>query len=320
MTKIFFKQLNLFSMLVVLVTAISCTKTRNGDNNLTTAPVPGELAEISQPGFHALTFDFTTTPQTVPIYVNIASPKPVSQDVVVTLAPDPTGLADYNTANGTAYELLPSNAYLIADYKVTVKKGQNLDSLKLVIYPDKVDLSKQLALSLKLADASGRLLSKNFSNVVYSIGVKNKYDGVYDMRIKTVGWDAYGIADGLTGQWPRVSGNAIGMVTASANSVTLFDYLRSDNLQPAFTTGLAGATAFGATTPKFTFDATTNKLTSVVNTTPDDGRGRVLNLNPSVTDSRFDPATRTIYAAYIMSQNGRPDQKIYDTLTYTGPR
>jgi len=43
-------------------------------------------------------------------------------------------------------------------------------------------------------------------------------------------------------------------------------------------------------------------------------------LNPAVTDSRYDPATQTIYAAYEMTQNGRPNQFIYDTLVYRGPR
>ncbi|MBL0334798.1 MAG: hypothetical protein IPP73_05640 [Chitinophagaceae bacterium] len=65
------------------------------------------------------------------------------------------------------------------------------------------------------------------------------------------------------------------------------------------------------------------RLVNVSNDIPDDGRGRAFRLNTaftSPTDSRYDPATKKIYAAYIMSQNGRPDQFIYDTLTYRGPR
>ena len=151
------------------------------------------------------------------------------------------------------------------------------------------------------------------------ISVKNKYDGLYNLTIQTVGWAAYGIADGVTYQWPGAPGKSIGLITASTNSLTLFDFVRSDNLQLAFSAA-GSPTAFGATTPKFTFDLQTNKLISVDNTTPDDGRGGTLKLNPNVTDNRYDPNTKTIYAAYIKHQNGRPDQNIYDTLTYTGPR
>jgi hypothetical protein len=68
------------------------------------------------------------------------------------------------------------------------------------------------------------------------------------------------------------------------------------------------------------FDPATDKMSSVINTTPDDGRGRTFRLNPAVTNSRYDPGTRKIYAAYLMTQNGRPDQEIYMEFSYIGPR
>ena len=307
-----------FSILVMGFS--SCLKNRNGDINLTDAKRPGQIAEISQPGFHAVVFDFTTTPQNVNAYVSVVAPQPLGSDITVTLALDPTALADYNTANGTSYELPASNAYSIKSFAVTVKKGVNLDSLQIIVYPDKVDLTKQLAIPIKISDASGLPISANFRSAIYSIGVKNKYDAIYGLRIQTIGWAAYGIADGVTYDYPKTAdGRGMGLLTAGISSVDLFDYYRSDYLQPAFTAG-GGATAFGATSPRFTFDPATNLLTSVVNTTPNDGRGRAFLLNPNVTDSRFDPATKTIYAAYIMKQNGRPDQKIYDTLSYIMPR
>ena len=83
---------------------------------------------------------------------------------------------------------------------------------------------------------------------------------------------------------------------------------------------MGGIVTFGATSPRFIFDPSTNALVNVVNTTPDDGRGRVFTIDPAVTDSRYDPDTKTIYAAYLFKQNSRPDQHIYDTLNYVGPR
>jgi hypothetical protein len=81
-----------------------------------------------------------------------------------------------------------------------------------------------------------------------------------------------------------------------------------------------GSTAFGATNPQFTFDPSSNALTAVTNLAAPDSRNRQFQINSAVTDSRYDPASKTIYAAYLMTQNGRPTQYIYDTLVYQGTR
>jgi hypothetical protein len=179
MNKTFFKYQGCALFLILLLSLASCVKDRNGSVTLTDYPTVPEVAEISSPGFHALAFNLTNQPQTVNANVNIASPNPVSEDVTVTLALDPSALANYNAANGTAYTLIDPTAYSIPSYKVTIKKGQNLSSLPIIIYPDKVDLSKANAIPLKITDASGRTISQNFQSVIYAIVVKNKYDGDY---------------------------------------------------------------------------------------------------------------------------------------------
>jgi len=108
------------------------------------------------------------------------------------------------------------------------------------------------------------------------------------------------------------------MVTSGISSVTILTQETGD-AQNAFDPD-GNVLSFGATAPQYIFDPATDKLTDVKNLAPDDGRGRAFHLNPAVTDSRFDPTSRTIYAAYIMVQIGRPDQEIYDTLTYVSPR
>ena len=178
MNKTYFKYTGAIMMLM-MVTLFSCIKERNSSTNLTDYPSVPEVAEISSPGFHALAFDLTTTPQTLNAYVNIASPQPVSQDVTVTLALDPNALTAYNSANGTNYTMLDPSAYSIPNYKVTITKGSNLSSLPVTIFPNKVDLSKANAIPLKITDASGRIISQNFQSVIYGIVVKNKYEGQY---------------------------------------------------------------------------------------------------------------------------------------------
>ena len=294
-------------LILILSSFNSCVKDRN--YSATNFSQAGNVVDLPVSGLKTLAFDVTPTPQVVQIYVELGGPIP-AKDVEVTLAYDQEGLDAYNIANSTELEKLPDSAFTITSLKTTIKRGDRLAFVEMTIVPNKVDLSGQYAIALKIADAQGITIAGNLGSVIYSVGVKNSYDGQYALKIKTVGWAAYGIADGVTYTYP----STIGLITSGASSVTL-----STTSQPAFTN--AGAvTGFGATQPQLIFDPVSNKLTNVVNLVPDDGRGRAFSMNPAVTDSRYDPDAKIIYAAYTMHQNGRPNQFIYDTLTYKGPR
>ena len=178
-----------------------------------------------------------------------------------------------------------------------------------------MDLSKIYGLGFKIAEVSEGEASGLSSSVLVGIGIKNKYDGVYELTLRLDGWEAYGIASGVAGIYP----NDIEIVTAGADAVSINYTTAGNPLQPGFTGGvgfITAATAFGATTPKYIFDLTTDKVISVVNTTPPDSRNRVLLLDPATTTSGYNPATKTIYIEYIMQQIGRPDQKIKTTYKY----
>ena len=262
--------------------------------------------------------DVDTTFDAVPVQV---AGFEATQDIQVTLVINTALLGDYNDANGTTHEEMPTSVYSVTNpgdsatgYTVTIPKGSNIGYLQLKLVPNDF-LGHDYALGLEIASvSSGYVISSNYNTGILAISTKNSYDGKYNLTQKQLGWAAYGIADGETHTWPSL----VSLVTASATAVDV-STAEEGPLQPAFTPG-GGTTAFGATTPRYIFDQTTNALVSVVNTTPDDGRGRTLYVNPAITDSRFDPNTRTIYAAYVMTQNGRPNQFFYDTLTYVGPR
>jgi len=221
----------------------------------------------------------------------------------------------------TEYTLMPPNLYSF-DSSVTIINAGVLTTANFSVKfktatvdtgGNNLFLSNEYVLPIIIKSAGNYEIAQNFRMIVMRVLAKNKYDGLYSLRIKSTGWSAYGIADGPTNTWPS---NVI-LSTAGASSLDLTTKEAGAN-QPAFTAA-GGVTGFGATTARFTFDAN-NNLISVVNTTPDDGRGRTLTLNPAVSDSRYDPATKTIYAAYIMGQTGRPKQYFYDTLTYVKPR
>ncbi|MEO7767801.1 MAG: DUF1735 domain-containing protein [Ferruginibacter sp.] len=303
------KQIGSMVAAFVLVASLnSCIKDRNALGTDFTKIV--NVVDLPVNGFKAIALEIKPNPETVKIYVELGGPLP-GKDVMVTLALDTAAITAYNTANGTSYVPLATSSYTLpTPLIVTIKNGERLGSIDLGIISTKVDLSVASALAFKIIDAQGVAIANNLKSILYSVGVKNKYDGQYSLKIKTVGWDAYGIADGVT-----FTLASIGLVTASGNTVTF-----SGDFQPAFTT--AGAqTAFGATRPILAFDLVSDKLLSVTNDPGVvDSRNRQFHINAAVTDSRYDAATKTVYAAYIMTQNGRPDQQIYDTLSYTGVR
>jgi hypothetical protein len=164
----------------------------------------------------------------------------------------------------------------------------------------------------------GAKVSADLDSVSVLITVKNKYDGKYKLNITTSGWDAYGISENLPGNYP----NTTSFATTGAGSVSYFNNNTGSNLQGAFTSGNASATQFDAASPVFTFDPATDKLINVDNAIPDDGRGRDFAINPAAgpDDNYYDPATKTIYANYIMKQTGRPNMVIKAIWTYSAPR
>lgn len=246
----------------------------------------------------------------------IYGPKgPAPQDITINVAVDTAALNAFNAANGTPY-VVPDNSTYSFPSSVVLPKGQSQAYVHVTIKTSPAfDFSASYALPLKITSASTGTVSPNMGSEINIFGVENMYDGAYTLKLQTTGWGSFGISDGDPGTFSV----PVDMVTAGANSVSFYSSASGANM-PALTAGNAGATGFGATTPQITFDPATNKIVSVINTTADDGRGRTLYLNPAITDSRYDPSSKTIYAAYIMTQKGRPLQYVYDTLIYKGSR
>lgn len=245
-------------------------------------------------------------------YITYEGPTMAPEDITGTIVVDNTILDQY--AGVTA---LPASAYRV-DPTFTIQAGERADTLNVYVQnASTLDPNLVYGVGVRLNSVDGGYdIPANLRNIAFTFTVKNRYDAIYDLTIMTRGWAAYGISENTPLVYPPDDdGNTIGMFTTAANKVSMFNYYWGEGIQPGFTD--AGTpTAFGAVWPEFEFDLTTNQLINVVNLLPDDGRGRVLTMNPAVTTSRFDPATRTIYAAYILKQNGRPDMEIYDTLTF----
>jgi hypothetical protein len=261
------------------------------------------------------TFSFTNDTGSFRVNVNFAgSVLSAPEDITLTIALDTAALSAFNNDQGDGYVLPPTDVFTFPT-TVTIPKGSRDAQFQVsVTGATDYDYTMSYAVPLTITNTSYSTISSNFGTAIYSFIVKNKYDGTYNLDQLQVGWAAYGIADGIPYTWP----NSIGFETTGQFSNTTLDK-NEVNYQLAFTTG-GGSTGFGATEPIFTFDPATDLISNVTNGVPNDGRGRNFMLNPAVTDSRWDATTGNIYAAYIMVQNGRPNQYIYDTLTYVGPR
>jgi len=251
------------------------------------------------------------------IALNIASPQVLDHDVTVTVKLDSVLIDSLDNQQGLSYEKLPDSMFTVSSYTVKIPAGYRIGRLKMHLKLSEYDyINHSYAIGFTIVSAPGLIVSGNATSFVWTFDVRNKYDGYYSLRFQLKNWAAYGIVDGGgSNPWP----NNIGFETTGPNSNVINTESAYGYLQPAFTSALA-ITGFGATQPQFTFDPVTNNLISVTNLVPDDGRGRKFKLNPAVTDSRYDSVHQVIYAAYIMSQNGRPDQEIYDTLVYQKPR
>jgi hypothetical protein len=243
------------------------------------------------------------------VTVRLAAGEVASEDVQVTLVPNNAAV----TAAG--FTPAPTSAYKVDNLVVTIPKGEREGYLTITTKTSNL-AAATYGFGYDIASVSNPkyTISATGKTTVTVLPIKNKYDGVYNLKIATTGWAAFGIMDDPA---LKAYPGTFSLITTGANTVTTSN-ASAGTLQPGLTS-TGGATAFGATTPQFTFDLATNNVTAVTNTTPDDGRGRVLQIR-AVPGNKYDPATKTITAHYIMKQNGRPDMNIDVEFTYVKPR
>jgi hypothetical protein len=318
MKKSFFK---ILSVAAVAVTLTSCLKDKkvedkvygtNGIEEIKIVEIPGPLNDAT-----VINLEFATVDTTFALVtLNLATDQVASEDVVVNLTQVPSLVADYNNVHGTTYTAMPTSLYSLDPLKVTIKKGSRFGYLKVKGKPsDFATGTYAWGFSIANIETGGYTISGNFRNTVVIVGVKNKYDAVYSLKGKNVGWTAYGISDAAY-TWP----GDVFLITSGVNSVDLFDdWGFGTYIQPAITP--TAYTGFGQTKPRFIFNTTTNAMTNCINgqaTT----NGRTFEMNPAYTTSRYDPVAKVVYAAVLLKQSNpaRPDLQVFDTLTYVRPR
>jgi hypothetical protein len=223
-----------------------------------------------------------------------------SGDIKIKLALDPSIITDYNAANGTNLVPMPFTAFTLSDptLEITLPRGTYGEhTLQMSVTKAALSLTSTYALGFKIQSVSEVVISDLANNMLFIIGVKNIYDGIYSMKGYILRNNGGVIDNALTGYF---SGLQYGLITAGANSC---DY---HTLQ----VWGDGQTGVSIGPPRLTVDPATNNVTI-------SSPGGAYNM-PGYP-SRYVPSTKTFYVGFTWGA-GPGSRECYDTLTYLGPR
>lgn len=303
----------------------SCLKDKGYDENeygLDLSSVP-KVIELGFPSNAANTrtygLDFEDKQITINAFnVRLAAELPAEQDLIITL--DTTGAAAAIRGIDSTYRVLPNSFYTLkSGLRVTIPAGTRQVPFEVVTNAIQFDPSTTYGLYFKITavDKTGYNISKNFGTFVAIFGAKNKFDGVYRLKVKMTANDRPAVNTGASWEW----GGPVELQTVSGVTVSLYDaWGFEDYIQPIQTSAL-DFSGFGATAPRFTFDPATNKMIAAFNAFPNPPNGRQFQIDPNpALDSKWDPVTKNVYAHFIMTQPGFGPLLIADTFLYVGPR
>lgn len=319
MKKLFYNKSLLLLILLLSVAATSCLKDKgfeDGEYGAVRDTEGGEFITIPRGSraFNTLGLESRTGSQTINLFaVSYDYVDPAPSDITATLAVN----NNLVKAADSTVTVLPATSYSVPSNTVTVAAGKRISNeLAISLNTSTLDPTKKYGIGFTLTGVSkeGVAIPANLKNVVYVFTIKNRFDGMYTLRSKM------DIPSDRSADWLRTPFTYpydISLVTTGPLSVEWINPLYgTEGYRPLMAPGASG---YGATRPAFVFDEA-NKLVSVSNVFPNPSNGRAFEINSSVTTSRYDPATKTIYASYIMTQPSFQPITIYDTLTFKSAR
>lgn len=311
-----FKYLAILS--VLLIGFASCEKTKDADPIGDRGQTVVKLVNGGTPGHILKGIDFVTTSQSIDIADvrrDVPNTAEMNRTMNIVIKDDTAALRQYNIDEGTDLQIMPSSWYTLniprsgpgGTYSITLAPGELAKQITITI-PNATLLDPGetygFPFTIVSADANGNI--SEAKTIVYEIAAKNDYDGVYSGK-------GYGFLGGNTVAPHLFSWDCdfdINLITVAGDKVVM-------DAQPLYR-GTPPTTTYGFSTvvPAFTFDAVTNKVIAV---TPSPGS---LPMNFPVDggtyDSRYDPATKTIYVSFGV--NNSPTWRIIDTLTFCRSR
>ncbi len=316
--------------LFLLVGLSSCLKEREGNNHY--PDQAGNIIEFANTGNNvagstskyprfAIDLGKLAVGESKKFNINVAysGKDNAPSNITVNLALDQATLDLFNQQNGTNYEMPPADVFQIPE-SVTIDAGTRKKTVEATVtLTNSYDFDKNYAIPIKITSASQGTVSGNFGNALYSIAVRNIYDGHYTVTAITPFRDATNPA--FEGYYPL----HIDLTTFTGNSVYFGDYVDLGTEGHLFWTG-TGLSYYGTFAPVFYFDAQGN-VTDVQNYYGQFAGGlkRSAVLDPSGANKitfNADGSIKEIEVAYIMAQGDAKTPRTYfhEKFVYEHPR
>jgi hypothetical protein len=300
----------------LLVTTLlsSCLKDNSpGTINFGKSPA---LVGFQYSGFSATPYVAAILPNNGVVYTSVEVTLSVASltlknAVTATLSEDAAGEAAYKANVDSNANVLPVADYSIQN-SVTIPAGTQTVTIPITFAGANIDFTKDYFFGLKLTNVNGATLASNLANAIVTVVLKSKYQGTYTVTGSLT--DTFN--SGITGTYP-ISG--VFLSTVTANTVQFIDPI--DGMFHQIESG-SSASYYGNFDPIFTFDLSTNDVTSVTNYYVNNSQARTATIDPSVTaTSSGTPGTvgYTFTVGYILVQGGVDRTYFHETFTYTGP-
>jgi len=304
------------SLLAVAMLGTGCLKDKGYDNN--EYGINDANNSPAGIGFHkgvqfrvGLGLELTADPQTINNQAVIMLMGAVpSRDVTVTIAIDPTIVSDYNTQNGTnIINMVEGVDFSIPGTTFTIPAGSRQVNVPISV-PSTASFSSNdtYGIGVKIVSAdAGYVLSSNQNRLLLAINLKNRWDGIYNLRgyhnrvpftfpyEVEMHMETYGPTSDIF-YWPDVGtyGHPIGV--GPNNSLSWYGT---------------------AVQPVVVFDPATDLVTDVYGVGAG-GPPITMLTGAGVGVSRYDATTKTIYVNW--NYNNNPLRAFFDTLTFIRPR
>ncbi|MFN8291133.1 MAG: DUF1735 domain-containing protein [Chitinophagaceae bacterium] len=310
-------------LFIALVPALltSCLKSRD---SLGVLADPGSISTGIFDRFYygeAKSFALTGSPaiETLDaITIRYSAPKQKAGDIQVVLQVDNSLVTAYNTANGTNFLPLPTNAYsLPSGLTYTLPGGNSAEkAVPITLNKNNLNLQNAYAIGFKIVSVSQGVIAELEKNIIVTILVKNKYDGRYEVDGSFFDASNSAFVSAYPLEWE--------LVTTGPSQCVVRDWADFSTPTPAFIFWTGSAYSYyGNFGLIINFDASDN-VASVTNYYGQpSSNGRSANLDPSGINKYIPGGTPVIKVKYWMDQPSviTPHRGYFDeTWTYEGPR
>ncbi len=237
----------------------------------------------------------------------------------VTLMLDTSVIKDYNTANGTSYQLLASSAYTFdasnpissSNLTVTFAPGEFSKRIKINLDLTKLPAGNN-AIGFTITQTAPGIISASSSKAFVAIGAKNRFDGNYTLT----GTMIDNVSASITGNYPT----DVFLISNGALQNNMYD----NAIPGLYHSILSGGSLsrYGSIGVVFNFNSD-NTVASVINLYGQPASNtRFLTLDPSGLN-KWDPVTKMLKVKYWMDQpsvTAGHRTSFDETYTYKGAR